>query len=166
MHFHKHFQSHLTKIFRKLKNLIDVSYYLNILCQKNDRTGYSTPLKPLALLAITSVPTCNLLASESSIENLDSVSMPTSAAKNTTSKSCQFVSPSFGGRLTSSHANVMLFWYPNLLVRSWETSSEASSRSTLWIIAVGNTESRQSDVKGSGPEPMKAIFRVEVLLGR
>lgn len=124
MHLDQHLQSDLLHITAKLENLNDVSNSVRtahaMRRQKTRLTGYRTLLRPFALLATTNVPGLNLLTRFDKIDTLDAVSIPTSAARKTTSNCSQLVCswPEVSSALTSVLANVILSPCPSLAHRS------------------------------------------------
>lgn len=168
MHLKQNLQPNPRQLIRQLQNLFLISpnptpRIANCIRKKRAPTGYKILLSPCALLATTTVPGLNFFTSASKIPIFSTESIPTSAAKNTTSNISH---SSVVAALTSSHENCIWSAKPSASDRRLLRASAEASRSMLKIVALGKCARMHSDVSGRGPEPMKAIFRGAVVRGK
>lgn len=119
--------------------------------ERGKRTGYSNALSECALLTHSRAPLRIRLATSPNITAFSSADIPTNAATKTTSKSHKLPQSA-----TSSCKNV-IFGCPCLFASSFDSAMASASLSTLWILACGKRSATQNDVRGSGPEPTKAM---------
>ena len=142
----------------------------NLNAGRDELTGYKTLLNPCALRATINAPGRALRARSRRIPCLEAESMPTSAARKITSNDDHGVVSSaatdalaHGFSLpspTSTPPNAMFAPTPNRPQSTLLIFSASASRSMLYIVAPGYRSTTHSEVRGKGPDPMKAKDRL------
>lgn len=141
-----------------IKFLLRVSTACAMTIRSLQPTGYSTFLSPCELLITTMAPSLIFATILVSSFSFCSCSSPTNAAKYTRSNSLKSQAPA------SEHRNfIPIPLLPNLAqsIRDFTMAVCSWSMFKTSVIVVRALQSCK-EVKGNGPEPMKAILRIGV----